>query len=524
MPRNTGKWSPTEHKFFIKACKKHGTKWSKIALIVKTRDRQQCKDHHRSFPEASPHKKHKQSIKSKSPSVRKPKSATKKTSIVRKSKSSRSTSSKHKATKTTSTSTSTSTSNKKLLYTALYCFSYVAAETIPPLFGPATKSLSSATSVSTKLILTCPSIGAAGSIFGGLLAGQLLDLKSMKNSIPRANIILMAGLLLSAIFNVPLPYSHTFGIVGSYTAMAGLTLGLGIANGLFRAAANTMILRVHGIEAAPYMQALHLFGGGGRLLAPLALTTFPLETAYFYVSSIPVVAALALAILSFLDHDDANANENENQNTISTKKDPIAEKKDKTTTTSSTISLLSIGCIILLFTGAQSTLQNNISLYAEEIGNFSSDEAIQVSALFGTTFTVGRVLSVPLSVRVSPQNMILMNCIGVTVSLFIATSWNDTNSLWLSTGLFGLSMASMFPSILNFAKQMFNVSGNGIGMIMQCGSIGVIIVPLLVVGHHENMYEILLPIVIVANVVFGTLFFSGSSLKKMYMKVERQVI
>lgn len=107
-------------------------------------------------------------------------------------------------------------SKMKLKYTAAYCFSYVAA--------------------------LLPSMLSAGSILGGLMVGIILDTPSLQSSIPRANFVLVAGLVASAVFNAPLPYA------GSLTEMSFLTIFLGVANGFFRASANTMILRVHGVN------------------------------------------------------------------------------------------------------------------------------------------------------------------------------------------------------------------------------------------------------------------------------------
>lgn len=104
--------------------------------------------------------------------------------------------------------------------------------------------------------------------------------------------------------------------------------------------------------------------------------------------------------------------------------------------------------------------------------------------------------------------MIILDAIGVTISIMLmSTNRNHSNALWFGTALFGVSMASMFPSILNFAKQTYHVSGSGIGLIMQMGSFGAIVAPLIVVGTSgtSGLFTVLLPMSLTALSLFLTL-------------------
>ena len=168
------------------------------------------------------------------------------------------------------TKTTTKSTNSRLVITAVYCFSYVACETLPPMFGPASTKLSLKTGLSADSLTQMPSLLSLGSVIGGLCAGVMMDWPSISISAVRANIVMIAALVACAFCSAAQP------LVSSLMAMAGLNTALGIFNGIFRASANTMILRVHGDQAAPYMQALHLFGGLGRLLAPMSLRVLAL--------------------------------------------------------------------------------------------------------------------------------------------------------------------------------------------------------------------------------------------------------
>jgi FHS family Na+ dependent glucose MFS transporter 1 len=413
--------------------------------------------------------------------------------------------------------TTTTTNNNRMAYTTAYCLAYVAAETLPPLFGPALEPLSKINSISVDIVATCPSILSAGSIVGGLVAGSLLDRNAMKTSIPRSNTVLMVGLVLSGLFNAPLPFINTLSPNHKVVLLVASTLCLGMANGLFRASANTMILRVHEENAGPYMQALHLFGGAGRLLAPLMLSrSNTLKEAYAAASLFPIVACMVLMCVTFAGGSGGSSEQGKHKQGMEgeTKKNTgssVAGSVNKLSQQqpqkghTSNVTLFTIGGVILLFTGAQSTYQNQISFYASTEAGFSSEESILLSALFGTAFTVGRILSVPLSIRCRPRTMILFDAIGVSLALILMAS--TKRALWYGTALFGVSMASMFPSILNFAKQTYRVSGSGIGLIMQMGSVGAILVPLIVVGTigTSGLFTVLLPMSLTALSLFVTL-------------------
>ena len=190
------------------------------------------------------------------------------------------------APKATAAKVTTTNKNSRLVITAVYCFSYVACETLPPMFGPASTKLSLKTGLSSDSLTQMPSLLSLGSVVGGLCAGVVMDWPSVAVSAVRANVVMIAALVACAFC------SGTQPLVSSLAAMAGLNTALGFFNGMFRASANTMILRVHGDHAAPYMQALHLSGGLGRLLAPMSLRVLDLVQVIQLVMILPRISYL----------------------------------------------------------------------------------------------------------------------------------------------------------------------------------------------------------------------------------------
>ncbi len=403
--------------------------------------------------------------------------------------------------------------------TAALCVSYVAAETLPPMLGPAMSYLTrTAVPLPESALAKLPSVLSSGSVAGGLLAGSIFDSKLVKEG-ARSYWVLCGALLMSAASNVFMPGSTTF------LRACGCIGMLGVFNGVFRAGANCVVLRLHGNDASPYMQALHLFGGFGRVIAPLLLGLLVddegdidagLRNAYLAVSCLPVVAGMLLVFLSCR----TDVKKEEDGGKISGK-GTDEQQGNMNLNPYNRKGCFLCGALLLLFTGAQSTFQNFISSYVTNVG-FSPQDAVVVAGVFGSCFTLGRVIAVPLATRWSPLQMMKADAIGVSLALFLLAALPESRrAVWFGTGLFGLSMASIFPSTLNLAKQSMGASGQAITLIMQAASAGAIFVPLLMMlmGGDESMVKCLGLLVALAAflllfVLPGVLHDIGEKLRK----------
>jgi FHS family Na+ dependent glucose MFS transporter 1 len=86
---------------------------------------------------------------------------------------------------------------------------------------------------------------------------------------------------------------------------------------------------------------------------------------------------------------------------------------------------------------------------------FTSKQATQLTSVYWGWFALGRLVSIPLSVMVSPLSMTLVDLAGALVaSVLLALDPTNPTQVWLSSGLFGLSLASVFPSGLHLLEQV----------------------------------------------------------------------
>jgi len=153
--------------------------------------------------------------------------------------------------------------------------------------------------------------------------------------------------------------------------------------------------------------------------------------------------------------------------------------------------------------------QNQISYYSRIYANFSMEDSLELSAMLGTSFTIGRLVSVPLSVRFNPKTMIVLDALGLTASLMLMYGQTSPTALWAGTIVFGLSVASIFPSVLNLAKQSLGASAKAVTIVMQAGSAGGIVSPLLLINTTgtQGLIKVIGAMVITANIAFCSLLF-----------------
>mmetsp|Transcript_13595 Transcript_13595/g.22240 ORF Transcript_13595/g.22240 Transcript_13595/m.22240 type:complete len:239 (-) Transcript_13595:304-1020(-) len=188
-------------------------------------------------------------------------------------------------------------------------------------------------------------------------------------------------------------------------------------------------------------------------------------------------------------------------------------KASSSSSSSSSVAFILLASLAALLMGAQASFQNYIPSYALSVG-FSSKDSVLLSAAFGSSFTLGRLLSVPVSLSASPRTMVLADVCGATAAVLLIVAFPASpGALWIATGLFGLSMASAFPSILNFAKQeLQGISGTGITMVMQSASLGTVLAPLLVVwgggsGDDQNGFvKVIVAMIVAADGTFWALY------------------
>jgi FHS family Na+ dependent glucose MFS transporter 1 len=138
----------------------------------------------------------------------------------------------------------------------------------------------------------------------------------------------------------------------------------------------------------------------------------------------------------------------------------------------------------------------------------SESRAAFLTATYWGAFTVGRILAIPLSLVATPRTLTAVDIAGCLVSSF-AFYWFAGNEfvVWLTTGLFGLSLASVFPSTFTMLERYIPLSGRAASIIMVGSAAGEMIMPLIIGQAFDLVGPGTFPMIIALTSAIGCIVF-----------------
>jgi FHS family Na+ dependent glucose MFS transporter 1 len=233
---------------------------------------------------------------------------------------------------------------------------------------------------------------------------------------------------------------------------------------------NTLLVWMYGAEVPPYMNALHLCFGIGAFAGPLIMNGFAAATdsavnTYWLYAALMIPAMLWLARMP----------------------SPIAPAEAAADTPALGGTLrrhwLLIGLIsafVFMHMGAELAFGAYITSYADDVF-YSESLARVVNSMFWGGLVAGRLIAVPLALRLKAAGMLRVDLAGAAaaialVALFPGSPW----ALWIGTIVLGMSIASMIPSSINYAGERMPITGQITALFLIGGSLGSTILPLVV--------------------------------------------
>ena len=99
--------------------------------------------------------------------------------------------------------------------------------------------------------------------------------------------------------------------------------------------------------------------------------------------------------------------------------------------------------------------------------------AAYLNSAFWAALTVGRLLAIPISMRIKTADLLLGSLMGAVASILVVVIWPISSiALWISAVGVGLSIATLFPSSLTFIGERLSLSGSTTGYLLVGGSLG----------------------------------------------------
>ena len=337
--------------------------------------------------------------------------------------------------------------------TAAYYASSVVVGLGSAALGPTLPALALQTRVSLSqagLLFTARSLG---NLIGSALAASPLD-RGWGRS------LLVLALLASAGMTALVPVAPHF-------LMLLLVFVLwGAAHAVISVGTNTLLVWTHGGRVGPFMNGLHFFFGVGSLVAPIlvALVLFlPRGVAWAYWISALLTVPLSLLVLRL-----------EIPSLSPSSRDAPPRPPDR----------LLFGFIALfffLYTGAEVGFGGWVFSWAVAEHGVSQTVSAYLTSAFWGAFTLGRLVSIPLTIRIRAERVLFGSLLGALTSLALLLVLGGSKPvLWLGTVGAGLCMAYIFPGTLSFVQARVSITGRTISRLFFCSSLGAMALPWLV--------------------------------------------
>jgi FHS family Na+ dependent glucose MFS transporter 1 len=283
------------------------------------------------------------------------------------------------------------------------------------------------------------------------------------------------------------------------------------------------------LNVNPYLQALHGAFGIGAFLSPLIIAPFlrkssPIDQwhyAYWLVGLLHIPNVIGILVYAIRDEfclrkiQEINL---ENKEVVEMNKQIEAiiasDDKPKSSDNSSSANVLLFGLItifLLVYVGSESAYGAYLHTYASLHLNFAKDIAAYLNSIYWASFAFGRLCGIPLSIKLSALQMIFLDLIGCIGSLTLIFIFNKSSLiLWIGSILYGLSIASIYPSVIAFTEKYVSITGKRMSILAAGGSAGDALIPLLIGYSMNSKYIgsigfilISLTVIILASLLFG---------------------
>ena len=317
--------------------------------------------------------------------------------------------------------------------TSAYYLSFFSFGIIAATLGPALPFLAEHAGASISEASVLFIAGALGFFLGSNLAGQFYD--RMKG-----NPVVAAALGLTGTAFFFIPVSTTIIHIFILTVLNGIGAGLVVVG------CNTLLVWVRSDNLAPWMNGLHLLNGVGAFLSPLIMTisislTSDVVFSYRFNAVIFFLAAVFVII---------------------TPSPEIRKKQNRNFKYSgkTIVSIVLTTAAALLYVGTEVSFSGWIFSFTRKILNSSNSTAGIMTSFFWGSVTIGRLISIPLSRRVTPEKILIADLLGsITGISFILLFSSSVITISIGTIIFGISMASFFPNLLAFTEKHIGITG-----------------------------------------------------------------
>jgi FHS family Na+ dependent glucose MFS transporter 1 len=366
-----------------------------------------------------------------------------------------------------------------LLFLCLGLSSAITGPTLPALAAQTNSSLGG-----IGLVFLAGSIGYT---LGTIVSGRIFDRLHGHPIMGGAEIFVAAMLLL-----IPL--------VPWFWLLLIIVVCQGFAGGFINTGANTLLVWTHGDKVGPFMNGLHFFFGLGAFLSPFLVAQVidindGYRLAYWVLSAFTLLVGLHMLTLKGSPQP------------TQTRSGEITRPVNGPIPYALVISAM---LFLFFYVGAEITFGGWIYTYAVTLKLTSVVGAAYLTSVFWLSFTVGRLISIPVATRIKPKQVILIalfSCLSILVLGILF--WDSREALWLMAIGLGFCMAPIWPTGFTLAGQSINLTGKVAGIILLGDSFGGMVLPTLVGKVIEGSGPRSMVTLIFGSLMLNLLAFTG---------------
>src|SRR5688572_1043020 len=222
-------------------------------------------------------------------------------------------------------------------------------------------------------------LAGVGFTVGTALASRIFD------RVP-GHLVLALAQLFSAAMLVLIPLAPSFELLVAIIALKSM------ADGAINTGGNTLLVWTHGERVGPYMNALHFFFGLGAFVAPFIVAQVVeipggYRWAYWILAAIAALISLRLMTLRGGPRPPAAAG-TDGQGDART---PLTHPM-----------VISALVFLFFYVGGEVAFGGWLSTYATQLNLADLSQAAYLTSAFWLSFTIGRLLSIPMAARFAP--------------------------------------------------------------------------------------------------------------------------
>jgi MFS transporter, FHS family, Na+ dependent glucose transporter 1 len=380
------------------------------------------------------------------------------------------------------------TTSGKRSKTMSYYLAFIGLGMVGAALGPTLPGLAESTGSTLGQISYLFTSRSLGYLLGSVIGGRMYDRVSGHRLM--AFVLLTLAAAVALVPTIPLLW-----------VLMILMILLGASEGTIDVGGNTMLVWVHHPKTGPYMNGLHFFFGVGAFLAPVMIAQLVLMTGgitWAYWALAMILVPLAFFVLRLPSP------------TIQRVEDASASRQ---------VNYLLVTLLALFFflnVGAEVSFGGWIYTYSVRLGLAGETQAAYLTSLFWGTFTAGRLLGIPIAARVRPRWILLGDLLGIILGLLIILfAPNPAVSIWIGTTLVGLSIASVFPTLISFAEHRMALSGKITSYFFVGASLGGMTIPWIIgqlfesIGPRYTMITLLVDVLLTLGIYVVLIVYAG---------------